>query len=369
MAEQDIESLSYKQLKERCVMTGISACGTKKQLLIALRSHYSENEPNNTNIETFIIAAEEKKEISDDRLSVHIDESSPYNEAVRYPCACVVDPGSVLIFGGYDNKNMKTCKSISTVWFYNVSINQYIEMKSLPYSVHCHTAAKTPDGRIVLVGSYEQPKQMIVYTPFTKQQDHEIEELPFSVGEAPSIVFDDDNNLHVLGGGKTQRQHLIIKWAKNKSDRKIIKLVDLPNGISSDYSGICHHKNKLYLMGSYYGKKNTLCIYDIAAKKWESGANIPLNRSGFGCHLINDCQDIILIGDGYGGKDSDIILLYNIATNKWRKSETKLKHPIGFHASALFEERKEIHGFSGAQPDKNVSPPATHEIENGHRIL
>ena len=45
MSSQSLESLSYKQLKERCVMEGVSARGTKKQLLIALRAKLNAPQP------------------------------------------------------------------------------------------------------------------------------------------------------------------------------------------------------------------------------------------------------------------------------------------------------------------------------------
>eukprot|EP01083_Nonionella_stella_P307680 1082445_1 len=266
-------------------------------------------------------------------LLVSIDEASACSMAVRYPCACAIDSGSILIFGGYDNMNQGTSKSSSKVWFYNASINQYFEMKPLPYDLCGGAAAKTP---------------------FTKKDDHQIEELPYDIGEGPSIVFDNNNNLHILGGrtGNNQ-QHLMIQWDTDKTNRKIIDLGNAPNACC--YAGIIQHQNKLYIMGSYEGKKDSLWIYDLNNKSWKSGPNIPLARSGFGCHLINKHQDIILIGDGYGKEDSDVILLYNIQTNKWRTSKTKLKHTIGFHASALLADRGEIHGFSGYSKDKNVN--------------
>ena len=100
--------------------------------------------------------------------------------------------------------NQKDGKSSSKVWFYNTSINQYIEMKPLPFAACELSAARTPDHKVVLIGS---GKKMIIYIPFTKKDDHDIEELPFEVGGGPSIEFDADHNLHILGGKANQQQH------------------------------------------------------------------------------------------------------------------------------------------------------------------
>eukprot|EP01084_Bolivina_argentea_P158923 276804_1 len=310
---------------------------------------------------------DEKKNISSNiDLHVTIDETSPYNGAVRYPCAVSVGSGSILVFGGYDNMNQNKRCSIPNVWFYNVIINQYVQMKPLPYGVEGPSAAITPDGDgVVVVGG--NGSKMVVYTPNTTKEDHEIHEILYKIGTGASIVFDNNNNLHILGGHENKgMQHLLIKWDQNKllKDREIINLGNTPN--SCYYSGVCHYKNKIYVMGSYYEKKDAFWIYDIKNQTWKNGPNMPLKKSGVGCHLINDNKDIILIGDGYGGKDSDIILLYNIETNKWRISETKLKHNIGFHASALLAERCEIHGFSGCSGDRNVD---THFVVKYHSTL
>jgi len=201
---------------------------------------------------------------------------------------------------------------------------------------------------------------MIIYTPFTKKEDHEIEELPFEVDLASSIIFDDNQNLHILGGTKKPTQHWMIQWAKNKADRKIVKVGNLPNPCK--YSGVCCADNKLYIMGNYDApKQNSLWIHDVTQRTWKNGADLPMNRSGFGCHLVNNNQEIIVIGNRYGSKggDSDVILLYNIQEDKWRKAATKLKHKIGFHASVLMKETGEIHGFSGYSDGANI---ATHFI-------
>ena len=41
MSDEDLDSLTYLQLKEKCLMAGVEARGTKKDLLIALRAHLS----------------------------------------------------------------------------------------------------------------------------------------------------------------------------------------------------------------------------------------------------------------------------------------------------------------------------------------
>eukprot|EP01084_Bolivina_argentea_P036422 67386_1 len=287
-----------------------------------------------------------------EELTVTIDETSPFYGAVRYPCACALDSGSMLIIGGYENMNQKNGKSSSKVWFYNVSINQYVEMKPLPYEVSSACAIKAPgnDGRVIIVGG----SNILIYTPFTKTIDHEIQQLPCDIGSGCCIAFDDSNNLHILGGSNKRKQHLVMNWATKQQDRKIVNIGKLP--MQCYHSQICSYNNKLYLFGGYEGDdQNALWIYDIIQKTWKGGENIPLNRSGSGgCHVINNNNDIILIGDRFGGDKADVILLYNIQQNKWRISNVKLKHKIGFHASILLKERKEIHGFSGYSGDKNV---------------
>lgn len=57
----------------------------------------------------------DEKEGATGDVSVRIDDSSPYNGAVRYVCACSVDSGSALIFGGYENMNQKDKKSTDKV--------------------------------------------------------------------------------------------------------------------------------------------------------------------------------------------------------------------------------------------------------------
>ena len=57
----------------------------------------------------------DEKEGATGVVSVRIDDSSPYNGAVRYVCACPLDSGSALIFGGYENMNQKDKKSSAKV--------------------------------------------------------------------------------------------------------------------------------------------------------------------------------------------------------------------------------------------------------------
>jgi len=293
----------------------------------------------------------DEKERATGDISVRIDEASPYNGAVRYVCACALDSGSALIFGGYENMNQKNKKSTDRVWFYSSSINQYFEMKPLPFP-GSFTAARTPDNKVVLVGS----GKMVIYTPNTKKEDHEVEQLPFPVDSGTAIVFDGNNNLHLFGGKKNQTQHWMIQWAETKAERNIVNVGNVPNPCY--FSGVCSVENKLFVMGrlgSYDApKQNSLWIYDVVHNTWKNGADLPLKRAGFGCHLVDDNREIILIGNRYGGKGSDVVLLYNIQQNKWREAVTKLKQHIGFLATVVLEENGEIHGFSGYSEGKNV---------------
>ena len=249
-------------------------------------------------------AEDQKEGTSSSNISVSIDESSPFPGAVRYACGVALDSGSALIFGGYENMNQKDKKNSSKVWFYSSSINQYLEMKPLPFACSGLSAATTPDHRVVLIHG----KKMVIYTPFTKQQDHEIEDLPFSVGSGASLVFDGDQNLHILGGSSNETQHRMIAWSKDKADRRVINVGNLPNRCK--YSGVVYLENKLYVMGSHEAKKrDSLWIYSIKDKSWKNGADLPMQRDGFGCHLVNGDREIIVIGHRYGANDSDVIFL------------------------------------------------------------
>eukprot|EP01084_Bolivina_argentea_P130677 230690_1 len=97
MAEQDIETLNYKQLKEKCVVEGVSAIGTKKQLLIALRAHF-ESKSNDINSENRITR----------RQTVHSNFKRPPNKKLP----TIIKNHSVLnvtmIDESYDDDSLQT---------------------------------------------------------------------------------------------------------------------------------------------------------------------------------------------------------------------------------------------------------------------
>ena len=270
---------------------------------------------------------------------------------------CSLDKKSIYIFGG---RPRSSAVATLNAWQYDISTNNYFKLKSLPFPLDDGSLARTPNNKIVFVGG-NRNKIMLIYDE-TKDcyETNSFIFSKFSNGQGVRICFDENNNLHCVGGYNNSSQHLMINW----TNKKITKLKNVPVKISS--GGLCCVNNKLYLFGGvnphdYLTMYENLWIYDIDKNNWNEGKQMPGKRADFGYHVINSGRQIIVIG----GNDSSWtgsknIMIYDIYKDQWCQSIVRLQKGLRSHLTVLATDY-EIHAFCG-RSDKG-------EFVNDHFVI
>ena len=286
---------------------------------------------------------------SSNHINVTLDVLHPYKLKVNHLASCLCNDGqSILIFGGVSYGS-----STDKVYKYNTKTGEYISVCNMPQELSRFKVARTPDNKIVAIGSRERScyeRKYFIYDENTNKW--ETKKLPNNVIAGPwrQITFDLNDNLHVIGGEYSSNKcHYICEW----NTQKWIKLKDLSFELFG--AGLCCGPNGLlYLFGGKCNGNisNLMWIYNVNTKEWKLGTSMPDKRYYFG--YINTINEIIVAGGHDGNKNCNDIFIYNFKSQKWLISNKKLlKNIYGF--TMTITNNFEIHSFGGNNGNNYVN--------------
>eukprot|EP01084_Bolivina_argentea_P300847 518858_1 len=211
------------------------------------------------------------------------------------------------------------------IYKYNIDVNQWIKILRYPpdFTSSYHSICLDKENQLIYVCNVED--KILTFDLNAKKQTQQ--ELHLNVGSHPKCIYI-NNMVHSIGGSGNNKHY--IYNPKTKEIKQKYEFHDFKN-ISLHY--LVHLKNKKTLL-LFGGKRRSdvfripsdfvyeLCLSNNKWTKWHN--KCPQKLSGFAAIPTYDDKKIIIFG-GQNGKDYNLddIFIYNIETNKIKKSSIK----------------------------------------------